>query len=305
MGTLSADINTILGNVTTLNTSLTPIIGRESQVKAITDRELGRLRSKKVEVDDAYNTNKRFVDLNDSYRKKQSQYNFLMFVVISFFVVMIILMQIQKAIPAIAGLLTLVTVILAIVVIVYVLFILVDINRRNPMDFDKINYNPPPGIDNVVIDPVTGRATTVSSGLINPETGKKFDPASDLSRRNNVRINSGQDACFVGHTYDFYSGRCIPGCQTESRVRDMTNTLYNTNNVLDYGKFTVANFAGDSGCVVPGSCSGNNKVCGKFCIPRNFACGAESAEETFTGTINLGDNVSANTPNEFSTYSLV
>ena len=84
------DIGNVLVQATTLNTSLTPIIGRESEVKDITERELNRLKAKKIEIDDAYTTNKRLVDLNDSYRKKQSQYNYLMFVIISFFVVMII-----------------------------------------------------------------------------------------------------------------------------------------------------------------------------------------------------------------------
>jgi uncharacterized membrane protein (DUF485 family) len=293
MATLADQISSVLTNSSTLNVNLTPIIGRESEIKTITEREKNRLTAKKREVDNAYETNKRFVDLNDSYRKKQSQYNYLMFVVISFFVVMIVLMQIQKAIPAIGGLLTFVTVILGILVFVYVLYILADIYRRDPNDFDKINYAPPPGVENVVIDPTTGKASTVSKGLINPETGKKYDPSTSASTSRKTVLSAGQDACFPGHNYDYYSGKCLPQkCTDPNTYTDMTMSVFKTNDVLDSTTFTDGNLT--SACKA--SCPPTTKTCGKFCIPKDFTCGAES----FT---NLGDSVSPNSPNEFSNYS--
>jgi uncharacterized membrane protein (DUF485 family) len=276
--TLDKTITDILGNASTLNTSLQPIIGRESEVNAITTRELGRLNAKKTEVDDAYTTNKRLVDLNDSYRKKQSQYNYLMFIVISFFVVMIIMMQIQKAVPAIGGLLTFITFILAVVVFAYVLYLLADIYRRDPNDFDKINYAPPPGLDKIVIDPATGKASTVSTGLVNPDTGKKYDPSTGASMSRSTMVSSGQDACFPGHSYDYYSGKCLPKCDTLS-YRNMGNLqLYNDptkiSSGLDYNKFTNSYFSADINC--RNDCPVDTKICGNFCIPKEYSCGAPS-----------------------------
>jgi len=276
---LETEITNILDNATALNSNLAPIIGRESTVKTITARELARLQAKKTEVDDAYTTNKRLVDLNDSYRKKQSQYNYLMFIVISFFVVMIIMMQIQKAVPAIGGILTFITFILAVLVFVYVLYLLVDIYRRDPNDFDKINYAPPPGLDKIVIDPKTGKASTVSTGLINPDTGKKYDPSTGASMSRSTMVSSGQDACFPGHSYDYYSGKCIPDCTDSTKITNMMDLgLYKSNlieNGLNYDIFSSV-FDRTAKCVAKGQCTGNNKICGKFCIPKDYSCGAPS-----------------------------
>jgi len=287
--TLLNDVNSILGNLNTLNGNIAPIISRESQVKAVTDNELTRLEQKKTQVDGAYSTNKRLVDLNDSYRKKQSQYNYMMFVVISFFVIMIILMQIQKAVPAISGLLTFITVILAILVIIYVLFILADIYRRDPNDFDKINYSPPPGVDNLVIDPKTGKAVSTTSGLINPETGKPYDTSTTASSAKNVLISSGQDACFAGQSYDYYSGKCIPNCQTNSDYyRDMTSSLLMDGTKLDYRKATA-----DTACQDPTTAAPpKTKVCGKFYIPKEYSCGTTESFANYS-------------PFEFSEYASI
>jgi hypothetical protein len=278
---LLEDVNGILGNLRSFNSNIAPIISRESQVKTITDTELERLNAKKIEVDDAYNTNKRLVDLNDSYRKKQSKYNYMMFIVISFFVIMLILIQIQKAVPIISGLLTMITVILAIVVITYVLFILADIYRRDPNDFDKINYNPPPGVDNLVIDPTTGKAVSTSAGLINPVTGKPYDTSTSASRAKNVVISSGQDACFAGQSYDYYSGKCIPNCSgsVTGNIRNMGNTeLYDADKKLDYTKINA--LSGNAYCVA--SCPSGTKVCGNFCIPSDYSCGKKEGFENYS-----------------------
>jgi uncharacterized membrane protein (DUF485 family) len=293
---LEQQIGNVLSQSSTLNQNLTPIIGRESEIKTITDRELSRLNAKKIEVDDAYNTNKRFVDLNDSYRKKQSQYNYLMFVVISFFVVMIIMMQIQKAVPAIGGLLTFIIVILGIVVFGYGLYIIYDIYRRDPNDFEKINYAPPPGVDEVVIDPATGKASTVSKGLINPETGKKYDPSTSASMSRKTGLSAGQDACFKDQNYDYYSGKCLPQCATNAKFRNMTGYIDSNTKKLDYKQIdTIASTHNDY-CI--DVCPATTKTCGKFCIPKEYTCGA--ASESFT---TLGNSVSPNSPNEFSNYS--
>jgi hypothetical protein len=269
---LLTNVNNILGNLRSLNSNIAPIISRESQVKTVTDNELVRLNAKKTEVDDAYNTNKRLVDLNDSYRKRQSKYNYMMFIVISFFVIMIILMQIQKAVPVISGLLTFITLILAIVVIIYVLFILADIYRRDPNDFDKINYKPPPGVDNLVIDPKTGKAVSTTTGLINPVTGKPYDTSTSASRAKNTVVSSGQDACFAGQSYDYYSGKCIPNCSGSAtgNIRNMGNTtLYGANTTTFYNNINA--LSGSTYCV--DTCPTGTKVCGNFCIPSEYSCG--------------------------------
>lgn len=280
---ISGEISTILGNVSSLNSGLTTIIARESAVKNITEQELTRLNAKKTEVDDAYTTNKRFVDLNDSYRKKQSQYNYLMFVVISYFVVMLILMQIQKAVPVIGGLLTVVTVILGIPVFIYVVYILIDINRRDPTDFDKILYNPPKEAKS------SGTTATTSTSL----------------NAGSIYTTYGGNVCLSGHSYDSYSGKCIPDCK-DGKITNMADTgLYKENNItkgLDYTKFNVTVFDGINTCIDRVVCTGNNKVCGNFCVPKDYPC-----KESFEG-INLVKKdiiTSPNSPNEFSNYSRV
>jgi hypothetical protein len=224
-----------------------------------------------------------------------------MFVVISFFVIMIIMMQIQKAVPAIGGLLTFITFILAVVVFAYVLYLLADIYRRDPNDFDKINYAPPPNVDKNVIDPATGKASTVSTGLINPETGKRYDPSTDASMSRNNVVSVGQDACFPGHNYDYYSGKCIPDCTNPNEITNMMDTsLYKLGDItkgLDYTVFIANTFNGTAKCVAKSECTGNKKICGKFCIPKEYSCGASESFAT------LGDTVSANSPHEFSNYS--
>ena len=285
MASVLQDVKTILNNLNTLNANIAPIISREAQVKAITDTELDRLNDKKTEVDDAYSTNKRLVDLNDSYRKKQSQYNYMMFVVISFFVIMIILMQIQKVVPVISGILTIITVILAILVIVYVLVILVDIYRRDPNDFDKINYNPPSGVDDLVIDPKTGKAVSTTTGLINPVTGKPYDTSTSASYTKNTVMSSGQDACFKDQSYDYYSGKCIPNCQTPAKKRNMKDGyFYDTDNKLIYGNINSLTSGNDLYCLTPGTDATpeGTKICGNFYIPKEYSCGTTEGFEDFS-----------------------
>jgi hypothetical protein len=182
---------------------------------------------------------------------------------------MIILIQIQKAVPVISGLLTFITLILAIVVIIYVLFILADIYRRDTNDFDKINYNPPPGVDNVVIDPKTGKAVSTTTGLINPVTGKPYDTSTSASTSKNTVVSSGQDACFNDQKYDYYSGKCIPKCLTK-KYRNMADSTLAPSGVLNYSLLNDVS-KDDTYCV--NDCPSGTKVCGNFCIPKEYSCG--------------------------------
>jgi len=197
------------------------------------------------------------------------------------------LMQIQKSFFFIFVLFIFILFILAIVVIIYVLFILADIYRRDPNDFDKINYNPPPGVDNLVIDPKTGKAVSTTTGLINPVTGKPYDTSTSASTSKNTLVSSGQDACFKDQSYDYYSGKCIPKCSTnDNYYRDMTSSFLMDNNKLDYTKAT-----GDVACQDPVTAApSGTKVCGKFYIPKDYSCGATEGFANYS-------------PTEFSVYA--
>jgi hypothetical protein len=74
-------------------------------------------------------------------------------------------------------------------------------------------------------------------------------------------------------------------------------SAYTVNGNIDYDIIAAIDPSTHANCVASiAGCPSNYKLCGKFCIPKTYSCGAESF-------ITLGDTVSSNSPYEFSNYS--
>lgn len=124
--------------------SSSQILTDQLKVKDIVDTEKQRLLSKKQSIDNALIGKKREIELNDSYQKRQAEYNKIKIAwvfALAIFVLFTILTKHLSFLPSFIfnGLLIIVLFATAI----YSISIYIEISRREKIDFDKLNLSAP------------------------------------------------------------------------------------------------------------------------------------------------------------------
>ena len=136
--------NDVVKSYSTIDRSYDVAIQNQNTLANIINTEKSRLAEKKELVDTSIFEQKRAQSLNESYRQKYNYYIYMLVAVILMFVSFIVINQVSNVITFIPSVVYDLLYIISISVTgFFVYFTLIDIGRRDHMDFSKINVKPP------------------------------------------------------------------------------------------------------------------------------------------------------------------
>jgi hypothetical protein len=116
----------------------------QQQMIDILNKEQSRLENKKTGIENAYNTQKRLIELNESYRQKNAEYINILIVVIITILLYLALILISRYIPFIPSIvINLLIAILFASSIIIISIIISKITSRDSMNFQKKIFVPP------------------------------------------------------------------------------------------------------------------------------------------------------------------
>jgi hypothetical protein len=145
------------------NTSSSYVLDHQKDMNEILTQENERLNQKKVGVDDAITSQRRLIELNESYRKKSVQYINILLVIIIVTILYVLLIIIRRNFPIIPKMVfnLLIAALFAIGILV-IISISTKIKKRDEMNFDKLAFVPPPDTSGNIY--TSGNTTTSSVG---------------------------------------------------------------------------------------------------------------------------------------------
>lgn len=141
---LIKNYNKVVMSYTNIGTTYDVVLQNQNTLSNIINTEQDRLEEKKELVDTSIFEQKRAQSLNESYRQKYNYYIYIIVAVISLFVSFIVIGEVSKTITFIPSIIYDLLYIASISVVgFFIYFTMLDIARRDHMDFSKINVNPP------------------------------------------------------------------------------------------------------------------------------------------------------------------
>jgi hypothetical protein len=140
-------IKLMLNKYNDINTSYDVIFQNQNTLANIVNTEQDRLEQKKELVDTSIFEQKRAQSLNESYRQKYNYYIYIIVAFILLFVSFIVIGEVSKTITFIPSVVYDLLYIVSISLVgFFIYFTMIDIARRDHMDFSKINVNAPKGL---------------------------------------------------------------------------------------------------------------------------------------------------------------
>ena len=136
--------NKVVKSYTNIGTTYDVVLQNQNTLSNIINTEQSRLEEKKELVDTSIFEQKRAQSLNESYRQKYNYYIYIIVAIILLFVSFIVIGEVSKTITFIPSVVYDLLYIVSITVVgFFIYFTMLDIARRDHMDFSKINVNPP------------------------------------------------------------------------------------------------------------------------------------------------------------------
>lgn len=225
------------------------IIDHQSVMSNIIDEEKKRLESKQSQIDNKVFGTKRMIELNDSYRKRQNEYNNIFIIIVialTFIILIIVLQRFFNIIPLIvANIIILLVVVISIIYIGNVLFI---IYSRDNLNFDRTNLPPPKDAND----------ENKNYGSSNNNDNLDMDLLSNLMGCN------GPSCCSNGTVWDQGNNICIIPPKSDD-----------VNNLVD---LTAPNSKEPTYISSANCTTGDKKICGLSCVPKNKKCYQEGFE---------------------------
>ena len=136
--------NNVVMSYTNIGNTYDVVLQNQNTLSNIINTEQDRLEEKKELVDTSIFEQKRAQSLNESYRQKYNYYIYIIVAIILLFVSFIVIGEVSKTITFIPSVVYDLLYIVSITVVgFFIYFTMLDIARRDHMDFSKINVNPP------------------------------------------------------------------------------------------------------------------------------------------------------------------
>ena len=141
---LIAKYNKVVKSYSNIDSSYGIVLQNQNTLANIINTEQDRLEEKKELVDTSIFEQKRAQSLNESYRQKYNYYIYIVVAIILLFVSFIVIGEVSKTITFIPSVVYDLLYIVSITIVgFFIYFTMLDIARRDHMDFSKINVNPP------------------------------------------------------------------------------------------------------------------------------------------------------------------
>lgn len=199
---LNAKVSSLQSNLDTLykdfdksNKSSSAVLARQQEMSSIIDEEKSRLEQKKQSIDNALVGKKRAIELNETYRMRQSQYTRIKIVIVIVLVICIALTLLNSRFPIVPSIIiTLINMIVIVTGSIYCLFIYAAISSRSPMNYNELDLAGP-------------AATTASDVAANQVAASK---AGNLLGTINLLGCVGVACCSTGTKWDNEKSKCVP-----------------------------------------------------------------------------------------------
>lgn len=142
---LTQKLNNLYNNYNTSSPASSAALDHQNQMITIIQQEKDRLDQKKTGIDNAYATQQRLIQLNESYREKNMKYVNILIVITISIVIYLALLMTSRHLPFVPPLLiNLLTAILIGMTIISIAVITARMNKRDNMNFQKLLFVPPP-----------------------------------------------------------------------------------------------------------------------------------------------------------------
>ena len=139
---LSTKLNAMGNSYSTASGTTSAFLANQDQVNGIVTNELTRLKEKESSITNAVTTQNRLNEFNQNYKKVYTEYNKMVIVSILFLLLYLGLMLLRKFVPVIPELLIdIAIVILFVALFIYIWYMFLNIQNRNKMNYDEIDYN--------------------------------------------------------------------------------------------------------------------------------------------------------------------
>jgi len=184
--------------------SSSQLLTDQEKVKSIIDTEKDRLLLKKQSIDNALSGKKREIELNDSYQKKQAEYNKIKIawiLALAIYVLITVLKNHFPVIPSFVNDLILIGTFVA--VSIYSINIFIEISRREKINFNKLNLAPP----------------TILPTVVKKDSGRE----SDLLKGMNLYGCVSSYCCSEGTKWDSDMSKCVHDATYDpNKIKDET-----------------------------------------------------------------------------------
>ena len=252
------------------NLSTSAALDHQSDMINIVKNENDRLIAKQNAVNDALNSKKRMIALNDSYRKQQQQYVYILIILT---IAGLIYIAASTYLPGTVG--TIIAILDFTVAILLIGQIVYTIYSRDTLDFDKLYQGGRPAASDI-----GGNASTAKVGSI-----------LSLSAGGDVCV--GPACCDATSVYDYTNNKCVDTCGTN---KVLFNGVCTTTTSTGY----CSTNGGDTNKNMYGNLTAGNATCGPVQSPLmigGFTTLAQSSS-SYNGALPFS-------PDEYTQYSRV
>lgn len=263
IGGLQNKLNGLASAYNSANITAQNSLDHQNDMVKIVNNENDRLAAKKQQIDSSLQNTQRMVAFNDSYRKKQMVYIYILTIMVLAILFYIVLVHLQRFFPVIPdSVITLLLIIIFSVAFVNIVLTIRSMSIRDELDFDRLKLPPPSG------------ANPLGSGVNSQNNSDLFG----MLNYGNMCV--GQTCCSRGSVWNSGTMKCAYDCSG------------NAGGPYDY----------KGNCVAKSVCSaGNAKVCGSSCIDSSATCFESFVNLGAASTIS-GKIVLPNGPNEGNLY---
>lgn len=215
------------------DTTTRDILTHQDEVTDMVNQETDRLATKKKNIDDALDGQKRMIMLNESYRMKYSHYLRIVITVLTVTILFVLIKFLSTKIPIVPGAVwDLILIILFALGIIYIYYVFSDMQRRDNMNFNKLFFlapNPEKASSKASLQTQndTGRQSLLSSFSFKESTCK----GDDCCEGSDLQYNSDTNTCqVVGDSFGNM------GIQGSASVNDLVKPT-DPDEYSNYGKY--------------------------------------------------------------------
>ena len=141
---LQKELESAYASLETANVSSNNVLTHQKDVADIVDTEKDRLLLKKQSIDNALVGKKRAIELNDSYQKKQAEYNKIKYAWVIALAISVILVISKKNFEFLPSFMfDLFTILVLFGASIYTISILIEVSRREKTNFNKLDLPDP------------------------------------------------------------------------------------------------------------------------------------------------------------------
>jgi len=221
---LQTELESAYASLETSNISSSNVLTHQEEVADIVDTEKDRLLIKKQSIDNALVGKERAIELNDSYQKKQAEYNKIKFAWVIALAISVILVISKKTFVFLPSFIfDLFTILVLLGASIYTISILVEVSRREKINFNKLDLPDPAARTEAELQAAAKAASKEEGG--------------DLLGGMNLYGCVGSYCCSPGTKWDNDITKCVhddeydPNEIQDEATAETFNTMINTQHI--------------------------------------------------------------------------